>query len=69
MSLWVSKAGSVLTMAGVKELCDMVGAAGRPGQGFAEVLEDGGHHVASAEWPELSLAVPGVVVRHAEHVA
>lgn len=56
-------------MPSIQELGEVHGAARRPGLGLVQVDEERGHHVVLAKGPEEPLAVLGVVVGHAEHMA
>lgn len=58
-----------LTMPPIQELGEVHGAAGRPGLALVQVDEERSHHMVLAQGPEEPLAVLGVIVGHAEHVA
>lgn len=56
------------TVPAVKELCEVHGAAGGPGQRLVEVDEEGRHHMVLAQGPEEPSTGLGVVMGHAEDV-
>lgn len=63
-----SQHGTFPTESVVKELCDVEGAAGRPGRRVVKADEQGSHQVMSPQLPKQPLTGLGVIVRHTEHM-